>query len=137
MVYTSINKDLLLRDVETKILPNTTNLIDGNNEIQNDNTTEQTINTPLICTKSEDHKIKWLVVKENPNWCKPNGMFAGACCQGKSCGLKFVHKIENPAEEFKASVRKPMHVCPNEVNQCTFAYCHECFQKLFRETNNE
>jgi hypothetical protein len=132
MVYTSINKDLSLPDVETEILPKTTNLTDDNDESQNDNTAE-TINTPFICTNIDDHKIQFLVVKENPNWCKPNGMFAGACCQGESCGLKFVHKIENPGEEFKASVRKPMHVCPNEVNQCTFAYCHECFQKIFKE----
>jgi hypothetical protein len=142
MVYTSINKDLLLPDDEAKILPDKTNLPDHKDESQNNNMevdndvtlTTETINTPVakfIC--NDDHKCQFLVIKENPNWSKPNGMFGGVRCQGKSCGLKFVHKIENPGEEYKASVRRPMHVCHNEVNECTFAYCHECFLKVMED----
>ena len=112
---------------------------DDKDASQNNNDTEVdsgdvtvTNNTPvtkLICSIILDHRCQYLTDKGDANWCKPNAMFGGVRCQGESCGKMFVHKIVNKDIEFRPTNRSPMHVCSNERLQCTFAICHECYQK--------
>jgi hypothetical protein len=116
-----------------------TNLTDDKDASQN-NVTEvdtgdltETIDTPItkfICQIINDHQCKFLTEKYDANWCKPNAMFGGVRCQGESCGKMFVHKIVNIDTEFRATNKRPMHVCMNERMQCTFAYCHDCYLKV-------
>lgn len=115
-----------------------TNLTDDNDESKNNVTKvdtgdlTETIETPItkfICPIIADHKCQYLTEKGDANWCKPNGMFGGVRCQGDSCDKMFVHKIVNKETEFRATNKRPMHVCINERIQCTFAYCHDCYLK--------
>jgi hypothetical protein len=100
-------------------------------EVDNDDLTE-TNNAPVtkfICTNIDDHRYQYLTEKGDFNWCKPNAMFGGVRCQGKSCGRMFVHtKVVNKDLEFRPTNKRPLHVCLNETIRCTFAYCHDCYQ---------
>jgi hypothetical protein len=85
--------------------------------------------TKYICTNVKDHAFWFLAEKGNASWCKPNAMYGGVRCQGESCGKMFVSKVVNPETEFKPTNKKPIHVCGNEKKKCTFAYCHDCYNK--------
>jgi hypothetical protein len=98
--------------------------------------TIDTTKDKFICNSTADHRCDFLTEKDNSQWSKPNGMYGGVRCQGENCGKLFVDKIVNPGNEFKASVRKPMHVCANKKLYCTFGYCHECYLKAMGLLNN-
>ena len=112
--------------VQGNVLPDKVNLFPEKDDETISST--ETI-TKHICSNEKDHKFWFLAEKGNASWCKPNAMYGGVCCQGESCGKMFVSKVVNPETEFKPTVKKAIHVCGNEKNKCTFAYCHDCYKK--------
>ena len=125
-----------LPDEQNELPDKTTNLPDGKELLDGkDNasiTSTETNSTKVkkyICPMVKDHAFWFLADKGDANWCKPNAMFGGVRCQGDSCGKIFVSKLVNKDTEFKPRFKKGIHVCANEKNKCTFAYCHDCYMK--------
>ena len=82
----------------------------------------------FICNSTEDHIWNSLTEKDKPSWCVPKH-YGGVRCQGKGCVKVFVDKVVDPERDFKPSLKKPIHVCPNHKVNCTFGICHSCFKK--------
>jgi hypothetical protein len=138
MVFTSSFKESSENiDIEQNKLPDKDLVLPG--EIQNTTDERQDLEHDLpdkvkhICELKDDHRIQFLTEKSRSDWCKPNAMFHEVIC--RRCTKKFVHGKDDPETTVKPTVRKPMHVCPNEKHKCTFAYCHECFMLIMEELN--
>lgn len=84
---------------------------------------------PFVCLNAERHNWSNLMAQELAAYCKPRYRFHGIRCAGIDCNNIFVEK--NAGEgRFRPSSRTPMWHCKNVEDDCTYALCCHCYNKL-------
>jgi hypothetical protein len=82
---------------------------------------------PFVCLNKERHEWGSLVAQELAAYCKPKYRFHGVSCA--ECSILFVDKNAGK-ERFKPSSKTLMWHCKNAEDDCTYALCCYCYDKI-------
>ena len=84
---------------------------------------------PFICLNKERHKHNCLMRQELHTYCNPNFRFHNIRCANPECAILFVNKKAGEGR-FRPSSRTPIWHCKNADDDCTFALCSNCYNKV-------
>ena len=99
--------------------------------IQDDNTIDDNsiVLCSFICLNKKRHHHSCLIRQELNTYCNPNNRFHNIQCANPECAILFVSK--NAGEgRYRPSHKTPIWHCKNAEDDCTFALCSNCYNKV-------